>query len=52
MDKTSRTPKENKYVSLYIQCILKCKIGFWGRRDRDRILVGFTATYAISGYHY
>ena len=24
----------------------------WGRRDRDRIVVGFTTTYAISAYHY
>jgi len=25
---------------------------FWGRRGRDRMVVGFTTTYAISAYHY
>ena len=24
----------------------------WGSRGRDRMIVGFTATYAISAYHY
>jgi hypothetical protein len=24
----------------------------WGRRGYDRIIVGFTVTYAISGYHH
>jgi len=24
----------------------------WGRRDRDRMVVGFTTTYAISAYHH
>ena len=23
----------------------------WGRRGRDRMVVGFTTTYAISAYH-
>jgi hypothetical protein len=23
----------------------------WGRRERDRIVVGFTTIYAISAYH-
>jgi len=25
---------------------------FWGRRSRDRMVVGFTTTYAISVYHH
>jgi hypothetical protein len=25
---------------------------FWGRRSRDRMVVGFTTTYAISAYHH
>jgi hypothetical protein len=25
---------------------------FWGRRGRDRMVVGFTTTYAISAYHH
>ena len=24
---------------------------WWGRRGRDRMVVGFTTTYAISAYH-
>jgi len=24
----------------------------WGRRGRDRMVVGFTTTYAISAYHH
>ena len=41
-DKTRGTTKENKYVSFYY--ILKYKIGCWGRRGRDRMVVGYTAT--------
>jgi len=25
---------------------------YWGRRGRDRMVIGFTTTYAISGYHH
>jgi hypothetical protein len=24
----------------------------WGRHDRDRMVVGFTTTYAIGAYHH
>jgi hypothetical protein len=27
-------------------------MAFMGRRDRDRMAVGFTTTYAISAYHH
>jgi len=27
-----------------------CKI--WGRHGRDRMVIGFTTTYAISAYHH
>jgi hypothetical protein len=27
-------------------------IFWWGRRDRDRMVVGFITTYAISAYHH
>ena len=27
-------------------------IEYRGRRDRDRMVVGFTITYTISAYHY
>jgi len=26
--------------------------GIWGHRGRDRMVVGFTTTYAISTYHH
>jgi hypothetical protein len=49
-------------ILLYIEqhclwCILlknlvKALIFCWGRRGRDRRVVGFTTTYAISVYHY
>jgi hypothetical protein len=26
--------------------------GHWGRRDLDRMVVGFTTTYAIDAYHH
>ena len=32
---------------------LSCQdIYTWGRRSRDRMLVGFTTTYASSAYHH
>ena len=34
------------YQSIYLQR------GHRGRRDRDRMVVGFTTTYAISVYHH
>jgi len=35
-------------------CFLLAKISnlFWGRRDCDCIVVGFTTTYAISACHH
>jgi len=33
--------------------VTPCKLGMqWGRCDRDRMVVGFTTTYAISAYHH
>jgi hypothetical protein len=29
-----------------------CPNNLRGRRDRDRIVVGFTTTYTISAYHH
>jgi len=41
------------------QHLPSCLYGFnlgafqrWGRRGRDRMVVGFTTTYAISAYHH
>jgi len=31
-----------------VLCVLRCR----GRRGRDRVVVGFTTTYAISAYHH
>jgi len=36
------------YMMIYCNV---CK-WFWGRRGRDRMVVGFTTTYAISAYHH
>jgi hypothetical protein len=43
----------------FVSCFCKFSIGFGncsdsvrGRRGHDRMLVGFTATYAISAYHH
>jgi len=33
-------------------CIPECTEHMFKRRGRDRIVVGFTTTYAISAYHY
>ena len=49
--------------ALYLQCSSLCSdfsISYWlsffdlrqGRRGRDRMVVGFTTTFAISAYHY
>ena len=33
--------------------LLHTHLNFWrGRRDRDRMVVGLTTTYAISAYHH
>ena len=42
-----------KYVGAsYLQCCTYfCQI-YRGRRGRDRIIVGFITTYAISAYHH
>ena len=43
---------------LYNHYIIRLFIGYYlftvdrGRRDRDRMVVGFTASYAISAYHH
>jgi hypothetical protein len=29
-----------------------CQVQIRGRRGRDRMVVGFTTTYAISAYHH
>jgi hypothetical protein len=34
------------FLSLNWCCVI------WGRRGRDRMVLGFTTTYAISAYHY
>jgi hypothetical protein len=31
---------------------LTCTLISWGRRGRDRMVAGFTTTYAISAYHH
>ena len=36
---------------LYCQPSLFYILYIWGRRGRDRMVVGFTTTYAISAYH-
>jgi hypothetical protein len=36
---------------VYITKMLKILKG-WSRRGRDRMVVGFTTTYAISAYHH
>ena len=33
-------------------CRFFCKQVYRGRRGRDRMVVGFTTTYAISAYHH
>jgi len=41
---------------LYSQFVLEFHTGLhifiWGRCSRDRMVVGFTTTYAISAYHH
>ena len=37
---------------MYIINILTYRPGYMSRRGRDRMVVGFIATYAISGYHH
>ena len=34
------------YTCMHMLCLAN-----WGRRGRDRMVVGFTTTYAISAYH-
>jgi hypothetical protein len=40
-----------EYSDLYFTPLLHLLV-FRGRRGRDRIVVGFTTTYAISAYHH
>jgi hypothetical protein len=59
---TCRKSLTNLFIKIYainedIKPIQKCKI--WtilcilrGRRDNDRVVVGFTTTYAINAYHH
>jgi hypothetical protein len=35
-----------------IHACLMCYVIFCGRRGRDRMVVGFTITYAIGAYHH
>ena len=37
--------------SIYIYCCVRPLQHLWGRRGRDRMVVGFTTTCAISTYH-
>jgi hypothetical protein len=39
-------------VTLVLFCVLCTSIGYCGCRGRDRMVVGFTTTCAISVYHY
>jgi len=39
-------------VALTDICDRTCQFSFRGRRGRDRIVVGFTPTCAISAYHH
>ena len=40
------------YIILKIHCIVCPSLNWEGRRDRDRMVVGLTTTYAISAYHH
>jgi hypothetical protein len=40
------------YLYLTLVVILYRQINIWGRRGRDRMVVGFTITNAISAYHH
>jgi len=35
-----------------VYCNVVNMLSIWGRRGRDRMVVGFTTTYAISAYHH
>ena len=44
---------KNKYTNKYIlEETMELRNRCWGRRDRDRIVVGFTTTCAIIAYHH
>jgi len=34
-----------------LKVILETCLSYWGRRGRDRMIVGFITTHAISAYH-
>jgi len=40
------------FVGLFIVIVMVRHIWFGGHRGRDRMVVGFTTTYAISAYHH
>jgi hypothetical protein len=50
--KTSDIISCQMYIILKIHCIVCPSLNWDGRRDRDRMVVGLTTTYAISAYHH
>jgi hypothetical protein len=43
--------KSNIFIFIIPNLYLSCNL-FWGSRGRDRMVVEFTATYAISAHHH
>ena len=41
-----------KYVVISFASVMQSPCDIEGRRGRDRLVVGFTSTYAISAYHH
>ena len=46
---TARSERDPPSMYMYMHIII---FPTWGRRGRDRMLVGFTFTYSISVYHH
>jgi len=45
-------PRHHSFIVTKLKHILHFFLNFRGRRSRDRMVVGFTTTYAISAYHH
>jgi len=42
----------NVWLPIYISCLMFKFLMYTGRRGRDRMVVGFITTNAISAYHH